>query len=304
MSTPRSGSLTADLSSTQVRTIMVALMAAVFLSLLDAQVVATALVRIVGDLGSLDQFGWVTAGYLIGGTVALPICGKWGDLFGRKQVLVVSVVVFLVGSTGSGLAQTMGQLVAFRVVQGVGSGGLFVCVLAIIGEMFSPRAGARYYGWISVTVGVASLAGPTVGGAVTDLFGWRWTFLMNLPIGLAVIAIVSATLHLPPRSGPGRVRIDHLGAVLLTSAIVALNLLANQAGTSDPRSSGVVIGLCVASVLLVVVSQYGSARLIGRTGSFRWYPPASMALFALTALLFVTAGPATPLPPPRRSCTC
>lgn len=368
MSTPRSGSLTADLSSTQVRTIMVALMAAVFLSLLDAQVVATALVRIVGDLGSLDQFGWVTAGYLIGGTVALPICGKWGDLFGRKQVLVVSVVVFLVGSTGSGLAQTMGQLVAFRVVQGVGSGGLFVCVLAIIGEMFSPRAGARYYGWISVTVGVASLAGPTVGGVVTDLFGWRWTFLMNLPIGLAVIAIVSATLHLPPRSGPGRVRIDHLGAVLLTSAIVALNLLANQAGTSDPRSSGVVIGLCVASVLLVVafvlsqrraadpviplslfrnrmisvvsvvdviagfvglgiinylvlwlqsvdrlgagesgvilaammlavvVSQYGSARLIGRTGSFRWYPPASMALFALTALLFVTAGPATPLP--------
>jgi EmrB/QacA subfamily drug resistance transporter len=347
---------------------MVTLMAAVFLSLLDAQVVATALLRIVGDLGSLNQFGWVTAGYLIGGTAALPICGKLGDLFGRKQLLVISVVVFLAGSTGSGLAQTMGQLVAFRVVQGVGSGGLFVCVLAIIGEMFSPRAGAKYYGWISITVGVASLAGPTVGGLVTDLFGWRWTFLMNLPIGLAVIAIVSAKLRLPPRSAAGRVRIDYLGAVLLTAAVVALNLLANWAGVTYPWSSGVIIGLCVASVVLVVafvlsqrraadpiiplslfrnrtisvvsvvnfiagfvglgiinylvlwlqsvdrlgagesgvilaammlavvVSQYGSARLIGRTGSFRWYPPVSMALFALTALLFVMAGPATPLP--------
>ena len=141
--------------------VVLVLMAAAFLALLDTQIVAIALPRIVSDLGGLDRFAWITTGYLIGGSAALPVFGKLGDLFGRKRVFMASVTVFLVGSVLCGLAQTMGQLIALRVIQGIGSGGLFICVIALIGEMFTPREGARYYGWFSITFGAASLVGPT-----------------------------------------------------------------------------------------------------------------------------------------------
>ncbi|WP_431902588.1 MFS transporter [Nonomuraea sp. bgisy101] len=345
-------------------TVVATLMAAVFLSLLDSQVVATALPRVIGDLGGLDAFAWITTGYLIAGSATAPVYGKLGDLFGRKRIFLISILVFLAGSAACGLASTMSQLIAFRLIQGVGSGGLFISVLAIIGEMFGPREGARYYGWLSLTFGAASLAGPTLGGLLTDLAGWRWIFLVNLPIGCVVIVIVATRLHLPAHSR-SKARVDYLGVLLLISAIVSLNLLTTWAGTTHTWTSPVIVGLAAttalssalfvlsqshaadpiiplrlfrdrtftvvvavgfiagfvglgivnylvlwlqtvltiglqasghlltAMMLGVVATSYTTTKLIARTGSYRWYPVAGMAVFAVAAALFATAGPAT-----------
>ncbi|WP_214410159.1 MFS transporter [Sphaerisporangium fuscum] len=226
-------------------------MAAVFLSLLDSQIVATALPRIVADLGGLDQFAWVTTGYLIAGSAAVPVYGKLGDLFGRKRVFLISILVFLAGSAACGLAQTMTQLIAFRVIQGIGSGGLFISVLSILGEMFTPQQGARYYGWFSLTFGAASLTGPTIGGLLTGTAGWRSIFLVNLPLGALVVAVISIRLHLPAQRE--QARIDYLGVILLAAAIVAVNLLTTWAGTAYAWTSPVTLGLAAACVLLPVL---------------------------------------------------
>ncbi|MFD8543304.1 MDR family MFS transporter [Streptomyces sp. NPDC059649] len=343
--------------------VVLTLMVTVFLSLLDSQIVATALPRVVSDLGGLDEFGWVTTGYLIGGSAAVPVYGKLGDLFGRKRVLIASIILFLLGSALCGLAQTMGQLIAFRVIQGIGSGGLFICVLAIIGEMFSPREGVRYYGWLSLTFGTASLAGPTLGGILTELADWRWVFFVNLPIGAVVLLLLSSLLHLPARRK--KAHIDYAGVVLLVLAIVGLNLLTGWAGVTYAWSSPVIVGLAAGSLiaillfvlsqrravdpviplrlftnrtftivvilgflsgfvglglinylvlwlqtvltldvresgfalttmmLAVVLTSYLSVKVIGRTGSYRWFPALSMVVFAVAAVLFSTAGPST-----------
>ncbi|TJZ52147.1 MFS transporter [Streptomyces piniterrae] len=349
--------------STKTNAVVLTLMVAVFLSLLDSQIVATALPRVVSDLGGLDQFAWVTTGYLIGGSAAVPVYGKLGDLFGRKRVFMASIIVFLAGSALCGIAQTMPQLIAFRVIQGIGSGGVFICVLALIGEMFSPREGARYYGWFSVTFGAASLAGPTLGGILTELASWRWVFFVNLPVGAVVLVVVSSLLRLPVQSK--KAHIDYAGVVLLVVAIVGLNLLTGWAGVKYAWSSPVILGLAAGSVLAVVLfilsqrravdpvvplrlfanqtfsivvvlgfiagfvglglinylvlwlqtvlgldvqksgyiltammlgvvlTSWISAKVIGHTGSYRWFPVLSMAVFAVAAVLFSTAGPET-----------
>ncbi|WP_328930685.1 MFS transporter (plasmid) [Streptomyces sp. NBC_00190] len=357
------GSTTPRPASGKTNAVVLTLMAAVFLALLDSQIIATALPRVIGDLGGLDQFAWATTGYLIGGSAALPVYGKLGDLFGRKRIFVGSLVAFLLASAACGLAQTMGQLIAFRVVQGIGSGGLFICVLAIIGEMFGYREGARYYGWISITFGAASIAGPTLGGVLTELASWRWVFFVNLPIGAVVLFVVVMMLDLPAR--PQKARIDYAGVVLLTIAIVALNLFAGWGGVKYAWTSPAILALAAGTVLVitlfilvqrraadpviplrlfanssfsiimvlnfiggfvglgllnylvlwlqtvtsldvqksgyvltalmlaVVVSSWVSAKAIGATGSYRRHPTLSMALFAVTAVLFLSAGPST-----------
>ncbi|MGW7635853.1 MDR family MFS transporter [Streptomyces decoyicus] len=361
---PALDAATAPDPSARTHALVLTLMAAVFLSLLDSQIVATALPQMVSDLGGLDRFAWVTTGYLIGGSAAVPVCGKLGDLFGRKRVFLAALVVFLAASALCGIAQTMTQLIAARVVQGIGSGGLFICVLALIGEMFSPREGARYYGWFSLTFGAASLAGPTLGGILTDLAGWRWVFLVNLPVGAAVLVIVAATLRLPA-ARPTKAHIDYAGVLLLVLAIVALNLLTGWAGVTYDGDSPVILGLAAGSVLVValfilsqrravdpviplrlftdrtftlvvalgflagfvglglinylvlwlrtvlgldvensgylltammlgvVLTSWISAKVIGHTGSYRWFPVLSMGVFAVAAVLFSTAGPGT-----------
>jgi EmrB/QacA subfamily drug resistance transporter len=227
---------------------MSGLMLAVFLAMLDAQIVATALPRIVGDLGGLDKFAWVTTAYLIASSISTPVYGKLGDLFGRKGIFLVSITVFLVGSLACGLAQDIDQLIAFRVVQGIGAGGLFVAVLSIIGGLFSPREGARYYGWFSIVFAVSAIAGPAVGGVLTDLVGWRSVFFVNLPIGLVALAAVALSLRLPRQ--PRRPHIDYAGIVLLAGAILALLLLTSWAGVRYAWSSPVILGLGAATVVL------------------------------------------------------
>lgn len=190
--------LTTTAPSRALKPALAGLFLSVFLAMLDAQVVATALPRIAAEFGGTGAYAWVTTAYLLAGSVTAPIHGKLGDVFGRKRVLLGALALFLLGSLACGLAPSAAFLIAGRVLQGAGSGGLFVSVGASLGEMFTPREGAKYFGWFSICFAVASLAGPVVGGLLTDLAGWRSIFLVNLPLGLLALAFLKV-LDLPRR---------------------------------------------------------------------------------------------------------
>src|SRR3954471_16739245 len=149
------------------------LLLAMLLASLDQTIVATALPTIVGDLGGLDQLSWVVTAYLLGATVSMPLWGRAGDLFGRKRLFQAAILVFLAGSALSGAADSLGQLIAFRGLQGLGAGGLMTLAMAIVGEIVTPRERGRYQGYIQMVFVVASVAGPLVGGAFVDHLSWR-----------------------------------------------------------------------------------------------------------------------------------
>src|ERR671922_1930380 len=184
----------------RVRLIFAALMLVLLLASLDQTIVATALPTIVGDLGGLAHLSWVVTAYLLASTTSTPLYGKISDLYGRKTVFQAAIVIFLVGSALSGLAQSMGQLIAFRAVQGLGAGGLMALAIAIIGDVVSPRERGRYQGYIGAMFALASVAGPLLGGFLVDNLSWRWAFYVNLPVGALAIVIVLTRLHLytPP----------------------------------------------------------------------------------------------------------
>ncbi|MFJ3335879.1 MDR family MFS transporter [Streptomyces sp. NPDC086766] len=256
MSSPTTGSHSVGTGAplapqTKIKTVMTACMLAVFLAMLDAQIIATALPRIVADLGGLDVFAWVTTAYIITSSVTTPVYGKLGDLFGRKKVFLIAIVLFLVGSAAAGAAQSMEQLIVFRVLQGLGAGGLFVSVLAIIGELFSPREGARYFNLFGIVFAAAALAGPAIGGLLTDLLSWHWVFLINLPVGLVVFGMIATGLHLPPKSR--RPHIDYAGFTTLSLAIVSLTLLASWGGVKYDWTSPQILGLGLAAVVMGVL---------------------------------------------------
>ena len=240
--------------------VITGLMLAVFLGVLDQQIVATALPAIVGDLGGLGLFGWVTTAYILASSVTVPIYGKLGDLFGRKRVFLVAVGVFLLGSLAAGSVPSIELLILARLVQGLGAGGLFVTVFAIIGERFGPREGARYYGYFAITFAVAALAGPFAGGVLTDLLGWRSVFFVNLPFGLVALFLTSKYLHLPTHSR--RPVIDYAGITLLSAAIIGLTLLTSWGGSKYPWSSPEIIALGVAVVVLGVLFVFVERRAV------------------------------------------
>lgn len=195
-------------------------MTAMFMSVLDMQIVVTALPTIAGEFGNLHLFGWVGAAYLLATAAVSPFYGKLGDLFGRRNVMLTTIVLFLLGSLACGLAWSMESLIAARILQGIGGGGLMVSAFAVIGEIFTPRERAKYQGYTSIVFTVASVLGPVAGGYLTQAVGWRWVFLVNLPIGIAVLAIIAAGMK--PRINTVRRSIDYLGGVLMALATVAI----------------------------------------------------------------------------------
>src|SRR4051794_11444040 len=220
------------------------------LAALDGTIVATALPTIVGELGGLEHISWITSAYLLAQTVVTPIYGKLGDLYGRKRVLQAAIVVFLLGSALCGLAQSMTALIAFRAVQGLGGGGLIVLTQATIGDIVPPRERGKYQGIFGGVFGLASVAGPLLGGVIVEHVSWRWVFYVNLPVGLAALAVIAVTL--PATKGMTRPAIDYLGAGLLAAGLSAIVLVTSLGGTTWEWGSGATVFTAAFGVLALV----------------------------------------------------
>jgi EmrB/QacA subfamily drug resistance transporter len=225
-------------------------MLGMLLAALDQTIVSTALPTIVGDLGGLNHLSWVVTSYLVASTASTPLYGKLGDMYGRKPVFIFAIVLFLVGSAVSGAAQSMGELVAFRALQGAGAGGLIVGAQSIIGELVPPRERGRYMGLIGAVFGLASVAGPLLGGFIVDNLSWRWVFYVNLPVGAVALAITITRLELPRRRTEHAV--DWLGATLSTAAVGTLVLLTTWGGVRYAWSSPTILLLVAATAVLIV----------------------------------------------------
>lgn len=239
-----------QLSHREILTIFSGLVLGMLLAALDQTIVSTALPTITGELGGLNHLSWVVTSYLLATTVSTPLYGKLGDLYGRKRLFQISIVVFLVGSLLCGAAQDMGQLIAFRAIQGIGGGGLMVLAMAIIGEVVSPRERGRYQGYIGAVFGVSSVVGPLLGGFITDSWSWRWVFYVNLPVGLVALVVTSAVL--PAGVRHGNPRLDVSGALFMSVAATAVVLTATWGGTEYGWSSPTILGLIAVAVVTTV----------------------------------------------------
>ncbi|MEV7615979.1 MDR family MFS transporter [Streptomyces sp. NPDC089799] len=238
------GASAEEVKPRSVRVVLLALMIAMLLAMLDNMIIGTAMPTIVGELGGLEHLSWVVTAYTLATAASTPIWGKLGDMYGRKGSFLTSIVIFLIGSALSGMAQDMGQLIGFRAVQGLGAGGLMVGVMAIIGDLIPPRERGKYQGMMAGVMALAMIGGPLVGGTITDHLGWRWSFYINLPLGAVALAMVTAVLHLPKKE-KAKPRIDYLGAALLTVAITSTVLVTTWGGTEYAWGSAEVIGLTV-----------------------------------------------------------
>ncbi|HEY3503181.1 MAG TPA: MDR family MFS transporter [Actinocatenispora sp.] len=230
--------------------ILTGVMLAMLLAMLDQMIVNTALPRIVGDLGGLSHYSWVVTSYLLATTVTTPIWGKLGDLYGQKRVYLTAIGVFLAGSALSGMATGMTELIAFRAVQGLGAGGLMVGAMSIMGVLVPPRERGKYQGLMAAMMPVAMIGGPLLGGFITDHLSWRWAFYVNIPVGIAAVAVIVATLKLPRLRTSHR--IDYLGAALLALGVGALVLMTTWGGSEYAWLSTQIVGLAVVSVLSLV----------------------------------------------------
>ena len=225
--------VTGVMTHRQIMFVLFGLMAGMFLSALDQSVVGTAMRTIADDLHGLSAQAWVTTAYLITSTIATPIYGKLGDIFGRRKLFIAAISIFVIGSVISGFASSMYELAAFRAIQGIGAGGLFALALTILADIVPPRDRARYQGMFLAVFGTSSVLGPLIGGLLAgiDSFlgitGWRWIFLMNLPIGLVALFLVLSFLHVPHLEAKSR-RIDWWGVLTIIVGVVPLLIVAEQ----------------------------------------------------------------------------
>ncbi|WP_055491972.1 MDR family MFS transporter [Streptomyces sp. TP-A0356] len=267
-----------------VRVVLLALMITMMLAMLDNMIVGTAMPTIVGELGGLQHLSWVVTAYTLATAASTPLWGKLGDMYGRKGAFMSSIVIFLVGSALSGMAQNMGQLIGFRAVQGLGAGGLMVGVMAIIGDLIPPRERGKYQGMMAAVMALAMIGGPLVGGTITDHWGWRWAFYINLPLGAVSLALISAVLHLPKKRS--QARIDYPGALLLTVGITSIVLVTTWGGTEYAWTSARImelIGIGVAALVGFVFWQTRAAEPVVPMHIFR-----SRNFSLMSAIGFIT----------------
>jgi len=247
-------------SRREILLVLPALMLAMVLAMLDQLIVGTALPRIVGDLGGVAHLSWVVTAYVLAATITTPLYGKLGDLYGRKKFLIAAIVIFLVGSILAGQSHSMAELISFRAIQGLGAGGLMVGVIATIGDLVPPRERGQYMGYMMAVMMLAMIAGPLVGGTITDNFSWRWIFYINVPVGGAALIYLAIVMHTPRKRISHK--IDYLGAALLAVAATALVLLASWGGTQYRWSSPQITWLAVLGVLATAAFIWVETRAI------------------------------------------
>ncbi len=224
------------------------LMVVMLLASLDQTILSTALPTIVGDLGGVAHMSWVITGYILASTVMMPVYGRISDLFGRKPVLLSAIVLFIAGSVIGAAAGSMSWLIAARVVQGLGGGGLMILAQASIADVVPARERGKYMGFMGAVFAVSSVAGPLLGGWLTEGPGWRWAFSINIPLGILAIAAVAAFLRLPKRPRDTGKRIDFTGMALLAAATTSLILVCTWGGSQYDWNSPQILWLCVAAV--------------------------------------------------------
>jgi len=231
----------AALQNRSIRAIFGSLMLVMLLASLDQTIVSTALPTIVGEFGGLEHLSWIVTAYLLATTIVTPLYGKLGDLFGRKIVLQSAILLFLAGSALCGLSRSMGQLIVFRALQGLGGGGLIVVAMAAIGDLFSPRERGRYQGIFGAVFGLSTVLGPLIGGFFVEHLSWRWIFYVNLPLGLVSVAIIGIAFTAPGERR--RPAIDVAGATLLAVMLTAIVLLTSLGGHAFAWNSASGLGL-------------------------------------------------------------
>jgi len=258
------------LTHRQILTILSGLMTGMFLAALDQNIVGTAIKTIADELHGLSAQAWVTTAYLITSTIATPLYGKLSDIYGRKKFFMAAITIFIIGSAMCSFAASMYQLAAFRAVQGIGAGGLFSLALAIVGDIVPPRERAKYQGYFLAVFGTSSVLGPIIGGffagadSILGITGWRWVFLVNVPVGLVALLIVARTLHVSHFARPSA--IDWWGAFTLVVGVVPLLLVAEQGrewGWTSPNSlTAYAIGMAGLIAFIWVETRMGNAALI------------------------------------------
>jgi EmrB/QacA subfamily drug resistance transporter len=252
------------MDETQKRRALFGVMLSIFLAAMESTVVATAMPKAVISLGGIEIYAWVGSGFLLTSTVMMPMWGRLSDLFGRRPIFLIGLVIFLLGSALSGLSQDMVELIAFRMIQGLGAGSLMTIGMTIIGELFGLERRARMQGYLSGVWGVASLLGPMIGGVLTDHASWRWVFYINLPFGAVAMALIATALRDEDRARR-RPSIDYAGVLLFAVGVSALLLgleLGRTRSWSEPTVLVPLVGAAVALSVFVIVERRTSEPFV------------------------------------------
>jgi EmrB/QacA subfamily drug resistance transporter len=245
--------------STSVRWVMIALMLGMLLGALDMTIVSTAMPRIVAELGGLTYYSWVFSAYMLTSTIFVPLFGKLSDLFGRRMIYQIGLALFMLGSALCGFAGDILQLIIYRAVQGIGAAALMPIALVIIGDLYPPEQRGKIQGIFGAVFGLSSVAGPALGGFITDYLSWEWTFWINLPFGLAAMAVIAFALQ--ESKGEGKRYVDYTGAALLMGGMTALLLGLIMGGVEFPWNSWQIFGLFAASAVLTGLFLYVQTKV-------------------------------------------
>jgi EmrB/QacA subfamily drug resistance transporter len=227
-------------------------MLGMLVAVLNQTIVATALPRIVEDLGGVEHYSWVFSAYMLGSTVTVPVYGRLSDIYGRRRFFALGLIVFMTGAVVGAASGSMGMLIAARAIQGLGAGALIPLAIITIGDLVPPSERGRWQGLTGAVIGVASVLGPFTGGWIVDNASWRWVFLVSLPVGFVALAVGLATLKIPPHPDAGR-DVDYTGAGLLVAGVSAILLATVWGGAQYPWGSGQVIGLFAGGALLLAL---------------------------------------------------
>ncbi|GHD22478.1 MDR family MFS transporter, partial [Nocardiopsis kunsanensis] len=270
-----------------IRRVLMGVLMAMLLSMLDGLIVGTAMPTVVADIGGVDHISWVVTAYTLATACSTPVWGKLGDLFNHKHVFLTSVAVFMIGSVLAGQASTMGELIGFRALQGIGGGGLMAGAFALIGVLLPPRERGKYQGMVAITQALGSIGGPLLGGLITGFLGWRWAFYINIPLGLIVLVWCAVLLQVPS-TRRGKVSMDWLGITLMTGMISTVVMTATWAGSTYAWGSWQILVLIAASLVLLAAFVASQKRATEPLLPLRLFT--GHRNFPIAAILLTVAG--------------